>query len=59
MVHGEKKVEVVKQGFHVEAMSKTTFYFVIVVMILVDIIQSRYQKKISLKKQKMHGVLEG
>ena len=33
-------------GNPVEPMSKTTFYFVIVVLILVDIIQGRYQKKI-------------
>ncbi|MEZ4875210.1 MAG: TerC family protein [Flavobacteriaceae bacterium] len=31
----------------VEAMSKTTFYFVIAVLILIDIVQSRYQKKIN------------
>ena len=29
-----------------------------VVMVLVDLIQSRYQKKISLKKEKLHGVLK-
>ena len=33
-------------GNPIEPMSKTTFYFVIVVLILVDIIQGRYQKKI-------------
>jgi predicted tellurium resistance membrane protein TerC len=27
-------------------MSKTTFYFVIVVLVVVDIVQSRYQKKL-------------
>jgi predicted tellurium resistance membrane protein TerC len=30
----------------VHAMSKTTFYFVIVILILVDIVQGRYQKKL-------------
>jgi predicted tellurium resistance membrane protein TerC len=30
----------------VEKMSKTTFYFVIVVLVITDIVQSRYQKKI-------------
>jgi predicted tellurium resistance membrane protein TerC len=30
----------------VEAMSKSTFYFVLVVLILVDIVQGRYQKRI-------------
>ena len=56
--HG-KDVEVVKNGSHVEAMSKGTFYFVIVVMVLVDVIQSRYQKKLSLTKKEIHGELQG
>jgi len=34
-------------GNEVTAMSKTTFYFVIAVLVLIDIVQSRYQKKIS------------
>ena len=33
-------------GYAVEAMSKTTFYFSIVVLVAVDIIQSGYQKKL-------------
>ena len=33
-------------GEAITPMSKTTFYFVIVVLILVDIVQGRYQKKI-------------
>lgn len=33
-------------GNEITPMSKTTFYFVIVVLVLVDIVQSRYQKKI-------------
>jgi len=33
-------------GEKIVPMSKTTFYFVIVILILIDIIQSRYQKKI-------------
>ena len=33
-------------GNPVHAMSKTTFYFVIVVLVLVDIVQGRYQKKL-------------
>lgn len=36
-------------GYTVEAMSKTTFYFSIVVLVLVDIIQSKYQKKFLVK----------
>jgi hypothetical protein len=27
-------------------MSKTTFYFILVVLIVIDVIQTRYQKKI-------------
>jgi predicted tellurium resistance membrane protein TerC len=33
-------------GQNVEAMSKTTFYFVIGVLVLTDIVQSRYQKNL-------------
>lgn len=38
-------------GYPVEKMSKATFYFVIAVLVAVDIIQGRYQKKL-LAKQK-------
>lgn len=34
-------------GNEVTAMSKTTFYFVIAVLVLIDIVQSRYQKKLN------------
>ncbi|MGJ8672292.1 TerC family protein [Rubritalea sp.] len=37
-------------GHHVEAMSKATFYFVIGVLVAVDIIQGRYQKKLMAKQ---------
>ena len=33
-------------GEHIVPMSKTTFYFVLVVLIVVDIVQGRYQKKL-------------
>ncbi len=39
-------------GNEVTPMSKTTFYFVISVLLLVDIVQSRYQRKLSAKKAK-------
>ncbi|MEM7383581.1 MAG: TerC family protein [Verrucomicrobiota bacterium] len=42
-------------GNEVTAMSKTTFYFVIAVLVLTDVVQSRYQKKI-LAAKKQHGV---
>lgn len=38
-------------GYPVEPMAKTTFYFVLVVLVLVDIVQSRYQKKLAAKRQ--------
>jgi predicted tellurium resistance membrane protein TerC len=37
-------------GSPVEAMSKTNFYFIIVVLTLVDIVQSRYQKRLLKEK---------
>ena len=41
-------------GHPVEAMSKTTFYFVIAVLVLIDIVQGRYQKKLMAKKEKLY-----
>ncbi len=35
-------------GFAVEPMAKSTFYFVIVILVLIDIAQSRYQRKLRL-----------
>ena len=37
-------------GYQVEAMSKTTFYFAIVVLVIVDVLQSGYQKKLAAKR---------
>ncbi len=39
-------------GYAVEPMAKTTFYFVLVVMLLVDIVQSRYQRKLLAQKER-------
>lgn len=36
-------------GSPVHAMNKSTFYFVLVVLVLVDVAQSRYQKKINME----------
>ena len=33
-------------GYEIEAMSKATFYFVLVTLVLVDVVQGQYQKKI-------------
>lgn len=38
--------------YRVEAMPKSTFYFVIIVLVIVDVIQGRYQKKLDLKRTK-------
>ena len=37
-------------GFRVEAMSKATFYFAIAVLVVVDLLQSKYQAKLALKR---------
>lgn len=39
-------------GHPVEPMAKTTFYFVIITLVIVDLIQSRYQKKLLAQKDK-------
>jgi predicted tellurium resistance membrane protein TerC len=39
-------------GFPVEPMAKSTFYFVLVTLVVVEIIQGRYQKKILSEKDK-------
>ncbi|MDB4679272.1 tellurium resistance protein TerC [Rhodopirellula sp.] len=39
-------------GTHVNAMSKSTFYFVLSVLILVDVVQSRYQKKLLAEQER-------
>ena len=41
-------------GSEVTAMSKTTFYFVIAVLVLIDIVQSRYQKKLNNKLNELN-----
>ena len=38
-------------GYPIEAMAKSTFYFVVVALVIVDIIQSRYQKKLLAEKR--------
>lgn len=41
-------------GHHVTPMAKSTFYFVLAVLILVDVVQSQYQKKL-LAQRERHG----
>ncbi|MCB1387383.1 MAG: TerC family protein [Nitratireductor sp.] len=38
-------------GYEVTAMSKSTFYFVIIVLVLVDVVQGRYQKRLLLARK--------
>jgi predicted tellurium resistance membrane protein TerC len=38
-------------GYEIVAMSKATFYFVLVTMVLVEIVQGRYQRKLMREKQ--------
>ena len=39
-------------GYAVEPMAKSTFYFVLVVLLLVDLVQSRYQRKLLAQKKR-------
>jgi len=39
-------------GHPIEPMSKATFYFVIAILVVVDIVQGRYQKKLLIAKQR-------
>ncbi len=39
-------------GYPVEPLAKSTFYFVVAALVIVDIIQGRYQKKISIEELK-------
>lgn len=42
-------------GHPIEAMSKSTFYFVLAVLIVVDVVQGRYQRKILAKKASLEA----
>lgn len=39
-------------GYTVEPMAKSTFYFVVIVLVIVDVVQGRYQKKITVEEGK-------
>ena len=43
-------------GFAIEPMAKSTFYFVLFVLVAVDIVQGRYQKKLMAQKAKETGM---
>lgn len=46
-------------GNEITPMSKTTFYFVLVILVLVDIVQGRYQRKLSAAKAAKSAALKG
>ena len=45
-------------GSHITQMSKATFYFVITVLVLSDIVQSKYQKNLLKKKARLAKLAE-
>jgi predicted tellurium resistance membrane protein TerC len=45
-------------GYPIEAMSKSTFYFTLVIIVTIDLAQSRYQKKL-LQEAKTHQATSG
>ena len=47
---GGHKAHMTFFGYPVEPLSKTTFYFSLVVLVVVDILQSGYQKKLNHKR---------
>ncbi len=42
-------------GSHITPMSKSTFYFIIFIMVVIDIVQGRYQKKLLAKRSMSSG----
>jgi len=46
-------------NFKVEAMSKASFYFVIFVMVIVSVVQTRYRNKLEALRAKEHGEVAG
>lgn len=46
-------------GYEIHPMAKSTFYFVLVTMVLVEIVQSRYQRKLLMEKEAMLGSAKG
>lgn len=50
LTDGAHLADMVLFGEPIHAMTKTTFYFVIFVLVLTDLVQTRYQKKLQLMK---------
>lgn len=51
---GAHKAHLKLFGYDIEAMSKATFYFIIAVLVITEVVQSRYQKKLLAKHGKKH-----
>ncbi len=45
-------------GSEIQAMSKGTFYFVILILVVVDLVQGRYQRKLIAEKEKTAEIVE-
>ncbi len=45
-------------GYEVQVMTKTTFYFVLVTMVLIEIVQGRYQRKLLAEKKAMAAAMK-
>lgn len=48
---GAHKAQLTLLGYEIEALPKATFYFSVVVMVLLDVAQSRYKKKLLAEKR--------
>jgi hypothetical protein len=49
LTEGGEKAGIEIAGNAITHMNKTTFYFVITIMVMIDIVQGRYQKKLARK----------
>ncbi|MEC9092100.1 MAG: tellurium resistance protein TerC [Planctomycetota bacterium] len=50
---GAHKAHLLCFDHEIHAMEKSTFYFVIVIMVLIDVVQSRYQRKLKIEKEQV------
>jgi predicted tellurium resistance membrane protein TerC len=55
---GGHLAEVQLGGHHITPMAKSTFYFVLAVLILVDVVQSQYQKKLLAQRERLSAESE-
>ncbi|MFT6744634.1 MAG: putative tellurium resistance membrane protein TerC [Bacteroidia bacterium] len=57
ITEGGELAELQILGNPIEKMSKTTFYFVIGVLIVIDLVQSKYQKKLLAEKKQLEEIV--